>query len=129
MNSSPSEALPKKERIAKRREFVLAYEEGARQFGRYSVVFTRANTAGHPRLGVTATKKLGKAHVRNRVRRWTREVYRRNRGPLGLEGAAFDFVVNLKASAAEAGFDEFSADLIRTIRRALESIRRRERES
>jgi ribonuclease P protein component len=123
VKSSPSEALPKKERIAKRRDFLRAYEKGAKQFGRHSVVFAIRNELGHPRIGVTATRKLGKANVRNRTKRWVREIYRRNRAPLGLDGQAFDFVVNIKGSAAVAAFEEFSRDLVRTLRRALAAAR------
>lgn len=119
MKQSPSEALPKKQRIAKRRDFLRAYEQGAKQYGRYSVVFAVQNDLGHPRIGVTATKKLGKANVRNRTKRWVREIYRRNRAPLGLDAHPLDFVVNIKGSAAVAAFEDFSIDLVRTLRRAL----------
>ncbi|HEY0590490.1 MAG TPA: ribonuclease P protein component [Thermoanaerobaculia bacterium] len=119
MKQSPSEALPRKERIAKRRDFLRAYEQGVRQFGRFSVVFVAPNDLGHSRVGVTATKKLGKAIVRNRTKRWVREIYRRNRAPLGLDRHSLDFVVNVKGSAAVAPFQEFSSDLVRTLRRAL----------
>lgn len=119
LKQSPSETLPKKERIAKRRDFLRAYEAGAKQFGRYSVVFVLRNELGHPRIGVTATRKLGKANVRNRTKRWVREIYRRNRAPLGLAPHPFDFVVNIKGSAAVAAFEDFSNDLVRTLRRAL----------
>ena len=127
LSASPSEALPRKERIAKRRDFVRAYEDGTKQFGRFSVVFSCPNGLGHPRIGITATRKIGNAVVRNRARRWVREVYRRNRGPIGLSEEPFDFVVNIKASAAEAGFDEFARDLVRTIRRAAELARQAQR--
>jgi ribonuclease P protein component len=119
VKQSPSEALPKKERIAKRRDFLRAYENGVKHFGRYSVVFVARNDLGHPRIGVTATRKLGKANVRNRTKRWVREIYRRNRAPLGLDGHPVDFVVNIKGSAAVAPFEDFSSDLLRTLRRAL----------
>ncbi len=119
MKQSPSEALPKKERIASRRDFLRAYETGVKQFGRHTVVFVTPNDLGHPRMGVTATKKIGKANVRNRTKRWVREIYRRNRAPLGLDRHSLDFVVNVKGSAAVAAFEEFSSDLVRTLRRAL----------
>jgi ribonuclease P protein component len=122
LKQSPSETLPKKERIAKRGDFLRAYEQGAKQFGRYSVVFVLRNDLGHPRVGVTATKKLGKANVRNRTKRWVREIYRRNRAPLGLEGQPLDFVVNIKGSAAVAAFGDFATDLVRTLRRAAASV-------
>ena len=78
---SRPEALPKEKRLAKRREFLHVYETGRKLFTRYSVVFFAANDLPHSRIGVTATKKLGKANVRNKLKRWTREIYRRQREP------------------------------------------------
>lgn len=98
--------LPRAARIAKRREFLDAYERGEKLFGRYCVLFVVENTSGS-RIGVTATKKVGKANVRNQMKRWVREVFRHNRTSL----PSLDFVVNLKAGAPNATFREFSADL------------------
>jgi len=114
---SRPEALPKEKRLAKRREFLHVYETGRKLFTRYSVVFFAANDLPHSRVGVTATKKLGKANVRNRLKRWTREVYRRQREPLGLDRNALDVVINVKPNAAEANFADYSADLERGLRK------------
>ena len=111
------EALPKSRRLAKRREFLHVYEAGRKLFSRYTVLFYIVNALPHSRLGVTATKKLGKANVRNRLKRWTREVYRRHRAPLGLDARPLDLVINVKPNAAEATFAEFSADLARLLQK------------
>ena len=113
-----SEALPKERRLAKRRDFLRTYDTGRKVFARYSVLFVAANGLPFSRLGITATKKLGKANVRNRLKRWTREVYRRQREPLGLDGRPMDFVVNVKPNAAVADFVDYSNDLQRALRRA-----------
>jgi len=110
------EALPKEKRLAKRREFLHVYETGRKLFSRYCVLFFAANDLPHSRVGVTATKKLGKANVRNRLKRWTREIYRRQREPLGLDRNALDVVINVKPNAAEANFRDFSSDLERALR-------------
>ena len=111
------EGLPKEKRIAKRRDFLRVYETGQKFFSRYAVVFYASNDMAHSRVGVTATKKLGKANVRNRLKRWTREIYRRQREPLGLDRNALDVVINVKPNAAEANFADYSADLERGLRK------------
>jgi ribonuclease P protein component len=112
-----SEALPKEKRLAKRREFLRVYEAGRKWFSRYCVVFAADNNLAHSRVGITATKKLGKATVRNRLKRWTREVYRRQREPLGFDCHSLDIVVNVKPNAAQAAFRDFHDDLQRTLQR------------
>ena len=116
-SATNSEALPKEKRLAKRREFLRVYESGRKLFSRYCVVFFAANGLAYSRVGVTATRKSGKANVRNRLKRWTREVYRHQRGPLGLDGFAVDIVVNVKPNAAQTAWSEFSPDLQRTLQR------------
>ena len=112
-----SEALPKEKRLAKRREFLHVYETGRKWFSRYCVVFAAPNERAYSRIGITATKKLGKAAVRNRLKRWTREVYRRQRDPLSLDSHSLDVIVNVKPNAAEARFEEFRDDLQRTLQK------------
>jgi ribonuclease P protein component len=119
------EALPKQNRLAKRREFVSVYESGRKVFSRYAVLFFAPNSFARTRMGITATKKVGKANVRNRLKRWTREVYRRERGPLGLDGSAVDIVVNVKPNAADASFQDFSRDLRRVLERVVAEAGRR----
>jgi len=112
---SRSEALPKEKRLAKRREFLRVYETGRKLFSRYCVVFFAANERSFSRVGVTVTKKLGKANVRNRLKRWTREIYRRQRAPLELDRSALDLVINVKPNAAAAEFRDYSSDLERVL--------------
>lgn len=112
-----AESLPKSHRIQKRRDFLRAYEGGDKTFGRFVVIFTIANDLGHPRLGVTVTRKVGSAAMRNRAKRWVREIFRTSREWLG-GGLPIDFVVNVKPVIREAAFSDFSADLVRTLRRA-----------
>lgn len=113
------EALPKEKRLAKRREFVRVYETGRKLFSRYAVIFFAGNDLPHSRIGITATKKLGKANVRNRLKRWTRESYRRQREPLGIDTRSLDIVVNVKPNAAEASFDDYRRDLGRVLERVM----------
>ena len=61
------------------------------------------------RLGITASRKLGPAVVRNRLRRRCREVYRR--WPRRYELPALDIVVNLRHPAVGADFDRFRSCL------------------
>lgn len=119
-----SEALPKQRRLAKRPQFVRVYDTGRKQFSRYAVLFFAGNDLQNSRIGITVTKKVGKAHIRNRLKRWTREVYRKQREPLGLDAQALDIVVNVKPGAVGATFDEYNRDLTRVLTRVVSEAAR-----
>ncbi|HIJ50718.1 MAG TPA: ribonuclease P protein component [Nitrospinae bacterium] len=70
-------SFTKLERLTKRPEFqkVLAYGEKKR-IGRLCIVFSISNGLNRKRLGVIASKKVGNAVARNRVKRAIREIFR-----------------------------------------------------
>jgi ribonuclease P protein component len=77
------ESFPKGLRIRKRAEYLEIQRTGAAVHSRLFVgIVRRAEGAAATRLGITTTKKLGPAVVRNRIRRLIREAFRRNRGAL-----------------------------------------------
>lgn len=125
MERLQSEALPKSRRLAKRPEFVRVYENGRKHFSRYAVLFFAGNDLQNSRIGITVTKKVGKANIRNRLKRWTREVYRRQREPLGLDARPLDIVVNVKPAAVESTFQDFSRDLTKALERVASDAARR----
>lgn len=72
----------------------------------YLVLYARENHLGINRVGVTVSKKLGKAVVRNRVRRRLREVYRLHESEF-LPG--YDMVVVARSKCVDAEFSKITA--------------------
>ena len=56
-------------------EFRRIYRKGKSVVSPYMVLYCQKNRQGRTRLGVTVSTKLGKAVVRNRVRRRFRELW------------------------------------------------------
>jgi ribonuclease P protein component len=73
----------------------------------------RVDGAG-PRLGVTATRALGGAVVRNRIKRRLREAFRMHRSALAPQ---WDIVVNPRRAAIDASFAEIEQALMKVIRK------------
>ena len=101
---TPDELSPH-ERIRRRAEFKQVYERGTRIQSRYSIVFMLPSARGVGRLGIAATRKLGGAVQRNRVKRLIREVFRRNKIADG-----FDVVVIPKREWLDASLIALEAD-------------------
>lgn len=68
----------------------------------FLVLYARKNRTDSNRVGITVSKKLGKAHVRNRIRRRLREIYRLNEEKF-LPG--WDIVVVARTKAVFADFE------------------------
>lgn len=64
--------------LKKNREFQNIYNLGKKCFGNYSLIFFNKNNLDTCRFGFVASKKTGKAHCRNRIKRLFREYIRLN---------------------------------------------------
>ena len=71
----------------------------------YLVLYARRNRENSNRVGITVSKKLGKAHIRNRVRRRIREVYRLNEEKFQ---PGWDIVVVARSKSVDADFGKLS---------------------
>ncbi len=112
------EGLPRPFRLAKRSEFLRAQTGGAKHHMRYFLVFVAATASGDARrptrLGITVTRKVGGAVVRNRIKRYVREAFRRMRR---LFRQGLDLVWIAKRNAAEAEYHHVVMDMVALARR------------
>jgi ribonuclease P protein component len=99
---SASQRFTKLERLTTRREYLLVQQQGTRIHLRDLLVFVHPR-AGERRIGITASRKVGGAVVRNRLKRLLREAWRRERGRLPL---GHDIVFVAKRSAAGIALPE-----------------------
>lgn len=75
----------------------------------YLVLYARKNRSQCNRVGITVSKKLGKAHVRNRVRRRFREIYRLNEDKFQ---SGWDIVVVARSRSVEAPFGKLTESFL-----------------
>ncbi len=81
----------------------------------YLVLYARKNRTEGNRLGITVSKKLGKAHVRNRTRRRIREVYRLNEEKFR---PGWDIVVVARTKAVDAEFSRLTRSFLSLAKKA-----------
>lgn len=119
-----SQGFPRWLRLRRRPEFLRAQRLGHKHHMRHFLVFVARRDAAEPvvahagevtrselpatRLGVTVTRKVGQAVVRNRIKRWVREAFRRERH---LFDSGYDMVWIAKRSAAETNYASVVSDL------------------
>lgn len=107
--------ITKEMRLRRRAEYVAVQSDGKKLHGRHVLVLARKRSDPElvGRLGITVTKKVGNAVVRNRIRRLVREWLRLHDWvPTG-----WDIVVVAKDSAArQLHPDDFAPDLVKILR-------------
>ena len=96
-------------------EFRRVYSKGKSGVSSFLVVYARPNRTGRNRLGITVGTKLGKAVVRNRVRRRLREIYRLNQ-PRMKQG--YDVVLVARTRAVTAAYRELDRAFCRCCEKA-----------
>ncbi len=106
--------LSKDERLRKRREFLGVYERGEKIRSAYFVLYMLENGLPYHRLGITVSRKIGKAVVRNRIKRRLREIFRANKQALSTH---CDLVVNAKRAAARTHNQQIQEDILKAMQR------------
>jgi ribonuclease P protein component len=71
--------LTKADRLLQRREYIALSKCGRRIQNEHFIAYFSADRPGRSRIGITVTKKVGPAVIRNRIKRLVREFFRLNR--------------------------------------------------
>ena len=112
-------AFPASNRIKKRRDFLRIGERGGRLYGRRLIIGFRGAATAHSRLGITVSKKVGNAVVRNRIKRWIRESWRQN--PERLE-QPIDVVITAKRGVQDFSYRTIDGELSALLERCFEQL-------
>ena len=100
--------FPASSRVRKRAEYLSIQERGQRvSTPRFVLILSSNAAAGSPRLGVTASRKVGNAVVRARAKRLVREAFRATRE---LWATGIDVVVIVKRSTEDSKLDTVIAE-------------------
>jgi len=102
-----SHSFPRSERLRRRRDFLAASQTGRKVTGRYFIVITLHRPCGGVRIGITASRKVGGAVIRNRIKRLVRECYRLNKGWF----LPADYSVIARSSAVNLGLEGVCREL------------------
>ncbi len=117
-------AYPKSKRLRKRVDIVGVQRAGSAIHTRYFVVVCDVRGCG--RIGITVSKKVGNAVIRNRVKRLVREFVRTARPSDRPDWLApeLDVVVIAKKHAAKASAEDLWRDLAKVQPSMIELLHR-----
>ena len=96
--------------LKKNYEFKRLYNKGKTAVTPYMVVYALKTQRGTRRVGYTVSTKLGRAVVRNRVRRRLREIYRLNSDKLR---PGVDIVIVARSRCIEAEYAKMERAFLR----------------
>lgn len=101
------------ERVRKRKDFLYIYKKGSRYRGKGLVLIYLSNNLNYSRMAVVASKKIGNAVVRNRIKRRFRALYRTNKS--ALKGT-FDLVVITEKSIRDMSSNEVHKEFLKALK-------------
>jgi len=110
--SSLRYAFPKGARLLHRRQFQQVMQRGKRASSSLLLITLVQRSEGAVRMGVTVSRRYGKANLRNRFKRLVREAFRHCRHELA---SGLEFNVLPGSRAAEATLEEVKSDLLRLL--------------
>ena len=100
----PDRRLPASARLKRRCEFQKVFQGGRKSVRPFLVVHAlQRNDPESTRLGLTVSRRVGNAVVRNRVKRLVRETFRHARPELP---PGFDLVIVARSPAARASLQQ-----------------------
>lgn len=106
-------ALRRQERLRHRKDFDAVFRRGRSWNNNLLVLRALSNDLAHNRYGFITSKRVGKAVVRNRVRRLLSEALRVQR-----VAAGWDVVISAKTAAARADFHELNRAVVDLLAKA-----------
>ena len=101
-------SFKKDDRILKRSEFLELTRSGRKVQNDCFVALFQEGRLEHSRLGITVTRKVGKAALRSRIKRLVREYFRLNRRHLNQN---WDINIVAKKKAAELSAEKVFSSL------------------
>jgi ribonuclease P protein component len=104
-------SLRREEKIRKRADYLRLSASGSKIHTPHYIVVWLISETGRPKLGITASRKVGSAVARNRVKRRVREYFRLHKEHF----IAADFNVIAKRGAEKLSFHEVCRELDKAV--------------
>lgn len=102
--------MKKQFRLRRNKDFLRVYRKRQSAADQRLVIYKSRNRFSHSRVGISVSKKVGKAVVRNRVKRLIREAVRVN---LDKIKTGYDLVIVARRKIVDCSFAEVEESVLR----------------
>lgn len=106
--------MKKEYRVKKSQDFDNIIRKKQSFANRQFVIYYQENKLDHMRLGISVSKKLGKAHERNRLKRYVRESFKTRKDFL----KNYDIIIIVRPAAKGLSFLEFGSSIDHILKRS-----------
>jgi ribonuclease P protein component len=106
---SADHSFPKSVRLLKSKDYLRVYKTGKVRRGRHFQIHACQNGSLISHVGISISKRVGKAFQRNLIKRWIREAVRTHKEDLP-EG--FDLVIHVRTSSRDLNSDRVQEELM-----------------
>lgn len=106
--------MKKEYRVKKSQDFDNIIRKKQSFANRQFVIYYQENKLDHMRLGISVSKKLGKAHERNRLKRYVRESFKTRKDFL----KNYDIIIIVRPAAKGLSFLEFGSSIDHVLKRS-----------
>lgn len=106
--------MKKEYRVKKSQDFDNIIRKKQSFANRQFVMYYQENKLDHMRLGISVSKKLGKAHERNKLKRYVRESFKTRKDFL----KNYDIIIIVRPAAKGLSFLEFGSSIDHVLKRS-----------
>ena len=106
--------MKKDYRVKKSQDFDNIIRKKKSFANRQFVIYYQENKLDHMRLGISVSKKLGKAHERNKLKRYVRESFKTRKDFL----KNYDIIIIVRPAAKGLSFLEFGSSIDHVLKRS-----------
>ena len=106
--------MKKEYRVKKSQDFDNIIRKKQSFANRQFVIYYQENKLDHMRLGISVSKKLGKAHERNRLKRYVRESFKTRKDFL----KNYDIIIIVRPAVKGLSFLEFGSSIDHVLKRS-----------
>ena len=106
--------MKKEYRVKKSQDFDNIIRKKQSFANRQFVIYYQENKLDHMRLGISVSKKLGKAHERNKLKRYVRESFKTRKDFL----KNYDILIIVRPAAKGLSFLEFGSSIDHVLKRS-----------